>query len=58
MSVIRCLTRLSGGKNVGSGGLRSLEHTIHTLETYELGELWEKYGLVGDLVVRCTDINV
>ncbi len=51
MSVIRCLTRLSGGRNIGSGGLRSLEHTIRALETYELGELWEKYGLVGDLVV-------
>ncbi len=50
---MRCITQLSGGQNIGSGGLRSLEHTIRALETYELGELWGKYGLVGDLIVCC-----
>lgn len=48
----RCITRLSGGQRKGSGGSRSLKHTIRALETYELGELWEKYGLVGDLIVH------
>lgn len=46
------MTRLSGGHRKGSGGIRSLDHTLCALETYELGELWEKYGLVGDLIVH------
>ena len=27
------------------------EHVDMVIEAYELGELWEKYGLVGDLIV-------
>lgn len=45
--------RVSGGQRKGSGGLRSLDHTLRALGVYELGELWQKYGLVGDLIVRC-----
>lgn len=33
---------------------RTLHHTILALEAYELGELWQHYGLVGDVVVSST----
>ncbi len=60
-NVFRCITRLSGLKanpSLGGGPTmvpRSLEHTTEALKVYELRELWEKYGLVGDLVV-CTSV--
>ena len=33
---------------------RTLEHTQTILENLELGELWDAYGLVGDIVVSTT----
>jgi hypothetical protein len=32
-------------------GHRSCEHTDMLIEAFELGILWDKYGLVGDVVV-------
>ena len=32
-------------------GLRHLRHTVTLLEELQLGELWDEYGLVGDIVV-------
>ncbi len=40
---------------------RFLQHTAQALKVYEMRELWEKYGLVGDLVVSeyvCYRINL
>ena len=35
----------------GTYPLRFLEHTVALLENIELGELWDEYGLVGDVIV-------
>jgi hypothetical protein len=32
--------------------LRSCEHTEELVKAFELGDLWDDYGLVGDIVVR------
>ncbi|KAI0323460.1 hypothetical protein GY45DRAFT_1264523, partial [Cubamyces sp. BRFM 1775] len=35
----------------GAGLLRSRAHTEYAAERFELGELWDEYGIVGDIVV-------
>lgn len=32
---------------------RCKEHTEALVEDFELGVLWDEYGIVGDIVVRC-----
>ncbi len=51
---IRCITRCGPGRLPPTAGQmvpHTLHHTILALEAYELGELWQQYGLVGDVVV-------
>ena len=39
----------------GEGGRCSREHTELLVHEFELGDLWEEYGIVGDVVVcSCT----
>jgi len=50
MTLFRCLapsTDLDGGPHVQC----SREHTNALVEMLELGVLWDKYGLVGDVVI-------
>ena len=37
---------------------RSREHTETAVRALELGELWQRYGIVGDIVVGCLIRNM
>ena len=37
----------------GGGGRRCREHTELLVESFGLRDLWEEYGLVGDVIVCC-----
>ena len=39
-------TNLNGG-----GGQHSYEHMKVQMSGFDLGELWDKYGLIGDIIV-------
>ena len=46
-------------KDLGSGipgGQRAREHTEYLVQACELGELWDDYGLVGDVEVSKVSI--
>lgn len=49
LHVFRCTTGKNNLEN--PGGRRSNEHTELLVRALELGELWEDYGLVGDIIV-------
>jgi hypothetical protein len=48
-----CPKYVSGTNDLDGGmyGHRSQEHTDILVEVFELGVLWDKYGIVGDIVV-------
>ena len=37
---------------------QSKEHTATVIQNLELGEVWDEYGLIGDVVVRVNSLNV
>lgn len=47
---------LKRGEFNGEGGRRSREHTELLVEEFELGDLWDEYGIVGDVVVCISDL--
>ena len=48
--IFRCTARAKNLDNINALP-RSREHSNALVETLELGELWDQYGLVGDVVV-------
>ena len=55
MTLFRC-TAPASDLDSGHHVCRSQAHTEHLVEKLELGELWEEYGLVGNIIVRKSTI--
>ncbi len=53
LCLTRCTARLDDLDNSCAGNvLCGCEHTEMLVKEFELGDLWDDYGLVGDIIVR------
>ena len=57
MFILRCLASSSDLDQYPINP-RAKEHTATVIQKLELGEVWDEYGLVGDVVVRVNSLNV
>jgi hypothetical protein len=59
LCLTRCTARHSDLDNsFARNVLRSCEHTEMLVKEFELGDLWDDYGLVGDIIVRFSHMSL